>query len=303
MARPDGRGYGRRRRGTTAGRCGTDACILTRVRTATLPPPEPVPWTPGLAGEFPGQRCVRTVGTPPVEMVFCWCPPGELPRGEDGGVGPAQIARGFWLAQHPVNQAQWRAVMGTNPSQRGQGPAHPVDTVSWKEAQEFCKMAGLRLPTEAEWEYACRAGTTTPFAVGDGRSLNAQRANFDGNHPDGEVRDAFKWLYRKQTLPEGSFPPNAWGLHEMHGQLWEWCEDEIAGWFRVLRGGCWIIEGRQARAGNRIGSAPGIRSVNHGFRPCPSSTPGGPGRPEARKPRSGARSGARDERNDSPAQR
>jgi hypothetical protein len=245
-----------------------------------LPPPKPVPWHAALEGAFAGDSCCLELGPGRVPMLFRWCPPGELPRGEDGGVGPVKIPRGFWLAQHPVNQAQWRAVMGNNPSQRGQGPAHPVDSVSWHEAQKFCETAGLRLPTEAEWEYACRAGTTTPFAVGDGRSLNAQRANFDGNHPAGEGRKAFKWLYREATLPEGSFPPNPWGLHEMHGQLWEWCEDEIRGWARVLRGGSWFDEGRDARAGYRDGLAPVFRDDSIGFRPCPSSTP-------ARRERSG----------------
>jgi len=138
--------------------------------------------------------------------------------------------------------------MGQNPSRRGKGDLYPVDSVSWNDAQEFCRKTGLRLPTKQEWEYACRAGTTTPFGIGGGRYLNAQMANFDGNYPYGAGREAFKWLYRERTLPQGSFPPNAWGLHDMHGQLWEWREDEYSGGVRVLRGGSWFLNGRSARA-------------------------------------------------------
>ena len=132
----------------------------------------------------------------------------------------------------------------------------------------------MRLPTEAEWEHACRAGTTTDFAVGGGECLNSQLANFDGNHPHGSGRDAFNWLDRERTTAEGSFPPNAWGLHEMHGQLLEWCEDKYddAGGGRVLRGGGWFHIGERARSASRIGGTPDYRDYSLGFRPCPSST-------------------------------
>jgi formylglycine-generating enzyme required for sulfatase activity len=205
--------------------------------------------------------------------------PADEPERTDGETQhPEEIQHGFWLARHPVNQRQWQAVMGSNPSQRGRGDLHPVDSVSWNDVQAFCDRAGLRLPTEAEWEYACRAGTSGPFGIGSGHSLNAQLANFDGNYPYGSGRDAFPWLYRECTLPQGSFPPNAWGLHDMHGQLWEWCEDELAGGARVLRGGSWIHNGRGARSAIRNSYAPVNRSDSLGFRPCPSSTT----RPEAR---------------------
>jgi formylglycine-generating enzyme required for sulfatase activity len=147
-----------------------------------------------------------------------------------------------------------------------------VDTVSWNDAQEFCRKTGLRLPKEKEWEYACRAGAATPFGIGGGQCLNAQMANFDGNKPYGSGREAFKWLYRERTLPQGSFPPNAWGLHDMHGQLWEWCEDVLEGRSRVLRGGGWFLDGWVARAAIRYGFAPASRSDDFGFRPCPGST-------------------------------
>lgn len=238
----------------------------------------PVPWQPGLEGEYPGQESLMELGEGPdnVPLLFCWCPPTApgLPVVTDGENHSVNIPQGFWLAKHPVSQRQWQAVMGEreNPS-HFKGPDNPVDSVSWHDAQAFCQKAGLRLPQVAEWEHACRAGTTTPFAVGTGTSLNAQQANFDGGHPGGEGRDAFEWLSRGATLPAGAFPPNAWGLHDMHGQLWEWCEDAYAGDFgpRVLRGGSWILHGRYAASSFRSRYTPGYRLDGIGFRPCPSS--------------------------------
>jgi len=218
----------------------------------------PVPYQPGLEGRYPGQESVLRLSGTDVEMRLCWCPPGD------------DVA-GFWIAKHPVSRAQWTAVMGNDPSESSTGPDCPVDSVSWDDAQKFCKKTGLRLPSEKEWEYACRAGTTTDFAVGEGVSLNSQLANFDGRYPWGDGVSKFNWAYRERTLPEGSFPPNAWGLHDMHGQLWEWCEDELPGGGRVLRGGSWINLGRLAASGRRLGFVPGDRDDGLGFRPCPRS--------------------------------
>lgn len=275
---------------------------------------EPVPWRPGLAGDYPGQESFIELGSARVPMLFCWCPPtppgqpflmgsppDERERRDNENQHPIEFPQGFWLATHPVNQQQWRAFMDENPSSRGKGELCPVDTVSWNDAREFCQKAGLRLPREAEWEYACRAGTTTPFGIGTGQCLNAQRANFDGNYPYGAGPEAFKWAYRERTLPRGGFPPNAWGLHDMHGQLWEWCEDVYEGdsGVRVLRGGCWFNYARYARSASRLRDSPEARYVNFCFRPCPSST-----RAQVQaegQPRSGARSEARDKRNDGPA--
>lgn len=258
---------------------------------------DPLPWHPGLVGEYPGQTCEKEL-VPGVAMVFCWCPPtpegqpflmgsppDEAERADDEVQHRVHLTQGFWLAKHPVTQAQWSAIMGTNPSQKGKGDWHPVDSVSWKQAQEFCQSSGLRLPTETEWEYACRAGATTPFGIGTGLSLNAQMANFDGGYPYGTGPHAFDWLYRDQTLSAGSFPPNDWGLHDMHGQLWEWCEDRYGalgvgeatnpagaaeGRARVLRGGGWISFGRDARSACRFCIEPGTVYDSFGFRPCPS---------------------------------
>lgn len=209
-------------------------------------------------GDFPGQEAVFTLKGTSVEMTVCWCPRAE---GIDG----------FWIAKHLVSQRQWSAVMKSNPSEKGRGDDYPVDSVSWNDAQEFCKKTGLRLPSEKEWEHACRAGTKGYYAVGVGDAINSQWANINGNRPYGAKPAAFEWLWRKRTMPQGSFPPNAWGLHDMHGQLWEWCEDEYAGRGRALRGGGWIGYGRDAAAGNRDGTVSGYLGNNVGFRPCPSS--------------------------------
>ncbi len=183
------------------------------------------------------------------------------------------ITQGFWLAQHPVSQLQWQAVMGGDPTDFLKSPGYPMYCVSWNMTQEFCQKAGLSLPAETEWEYACRAGTTTPFGIGTGSALNSQLANFDGGNPDGSGRETFKWLFRGRTLQAGCFPPNAWGLHDMHGQLWEWCKDVFEGRDRVLRGGSWFDPGRSARSAARVGNAPDANYLNIGFRPCHYSIP------------------------------
>src|SRR5262249_36943655 len=146
------------------------------------------------------------------------------PKGEEGRLGVEEVRYrvtlpyGFWLGAHPVTQAQWQAVTRKRPSHR-RGGALPVETVSWEDCVSFCRQLGqkthrrFRLPTEVEWECACRAGTTTPFFFGD--TITTDQANYDGRyiygygHPLG--------VFRGQTTPVGSFPPNAWGLYDMHG--------------------------------------------------------------------------------------
>jgi formylglycine-generating enzyme required for sulfatase activity len=158
--------------------------------------------------------------------------------------------------------------MGTNPSQF-KGDRRPVEQVSWNEAMEFCRKASeltgrkFRLPTEAEWEYACRAGTTTAYNTGS--VLGPNQANYQS----------------VETRVVGSYSPNAWGFYEMHGNVWEWCSDWFGdypnssvsdpkgpgnGTYRVLRGGCWINDARLCRSAFRDWDAPGFRSSNVGFR-------------------------------------
>ncbi len=164
-----------------------------------------------------------------VELRLAFIPAGSFQMGSPSGEwkrefeeGPqhrVRLTRPFYLAIHPVTQAQWQAIMGHNPSHY-KGPDRPVEKVSWVDCQELCKRLlaqtgrPLRLPTEAEWEYACRAGTTTPFSFGD--AITTAQVNDNGDHAG---------QYRGETTPVGSFPPNGWGLYDMHGNVWEWCQD------------------------------------------------------------------------------
>jgi formylglycine-generating enzyme required for sulfatase activity len=191
---------------------------------------------------------------------------------DEGPVRTVSIDRPLYLAVHPVTQKVYEALTKAKPShfakKNGGGPDHPVEQVSWDDAQAFCervsKQAGraCRLPAEAEWEYACRAGTETPFAFGD--DLGSTQANFDGNHPYG---GAAPGLFRQKTTAVGSFRPNAWGLFDMHGNVWEWCQDwYVPGKTRALRGGSWNNSGHTCRSARRQKYAPGYRADNVGFR-------------------------------------
>jgi uncharacterized protein (TIGR02996 family) len=213
-----------------------------------------------------------------IGMKFAWCPPGtflmgsrpkEKRRGKDERQHRVTLTRGFWLGLTPVTQAQWQAVMGSNPS-FFQGDDRPVEQVSWDDCQEFCTKLAVRdgkryrLPTEAEWEYACRAGTTTPFHFG--ATISTEQANYDGNYTYGKGK---KGKYRQETTPVGSFPANAWGLCNMHGNVWEWCQDwdgpysrkikdpqgPDTGDGRVVRGGSWYGYPRWCRSAFRSGRA------------------------------------------------
>jgi formylglycine-generating enzyme required for sulfatase activity len=132
----------------------------------------------------------------------------------------------FWLGTGPVTQAQWQAVMGGLPNCRFHGPDRPVDTICWRDALSFCERLTRRtghryaLPSEAQWEYACRAGTITPFSLGE--TITTDYVNFVGDHT---YREAPVGIYRHGTTPVGTFAPNPWGLYDMHGNVWEFCAD------------------------------------------------------------------------------
>ena len=197
------------------------------------------------------------------------------------------IRNGFWLGKYEVTQGQWRAVMGNNPSKfKDCGDECPVDSVTWEAAQTFiarlnAKNDGYeyRLPSESEWEYAARAGTTTPFAFG--RSLNALQANFDGNYPYG---GASKGDYLGKTAPVGMYDPNNFGLYDMHGNVWEWVQDygsvshtysptdgspnldPSGSAVRILRGGSWYSTAVFLRSTARLRNVPTYVSEYVGFR-------------------------------------
>jgi len=218
-------------------------------------------------------------------MKLAWIPAGTFlmgsPVNEEGrNEGEIQhkvtLSKGFYLAIHPVNQTCWHAVMGNNPSMF-MGDDLPVETVSWEDCQEFLgKLSnreghGYRLPTEAEWEYACRAGTTTPFYFGD--TSSPDQVNYNVN----DVAKAGK------TTPVGSYPLNAWGLHDMHGNVWELCADWLgayppgdvvdplgaqSGKRLVSRGGSFNSSASNVRSAYRGRHVPTDRSPLVGFRPA-----------------------------------
>jgi len=223
---------------------------------------------------------------------FRWLEPGgfmmgspenEPGRYDDETLHKVTLSHGFWLADTTVTQELWQAVMGENPS-GFKGEKRPVEQVSWQDARLFIEklnklVPGLdaRLPWEAEWEYACRAGTTTPFSFGD--MLTSEQVNFDGNYP---YNNGPKSNYRGETVEVKSLPPNPWGLYEMHGNVLEWCQDwrqkdlgsapvtdphgPKEGEDRVLRGGSWVNNGGNVRSAIRRRYPPGLRSGSIGFR-------------------------------------
>jgi formylglycine-generating enzyme required for sulfatase activity len=197
------------------------------------------------------------------------------------------LTAGYFLGVHPVTQAQWTAVMGTDPS-HFKGPNRPVEHVSWDECREFCaKLTAhqngrvVEVPTEAQWERGCRAGTTTHFHFGD--VPDTDRLNCNGLY----TRKGSKTgTHRQQTTDVGSFPPNPWGLFDLHGNVWERCADEYAPYTsyelidpvgndeysdnrsRILRGGSWCDYPRLCRAAFRYGGEAAARSNGVGFRVC-----------------------------------
>ena len=196
----------------------------------------------------------------------------------------------FFMGIFTVTQAQYQALMGENPS-TFRGEDRPVETVSWDESVAFCDRLSTqtgrnyRLPTEAEWEYACRAGTTTPFAFGD--MITPELANYDwkSSYNGSPTRSSDP----RETQPVGSYPANAWGLYDMHGNVWEWCldhwhsnyadkpeelkQDGSTAWLssdesknRLLRGGSWYSNAKSCRSAYRAHNAPDIRYGSYGFR-------------------------------------
>ncbi len=223
-------------------------------------------------------------------------PEGEAERGSSEKQHPVVLTQGFWLADTVCTQGLWQAVMGENPS-NFKGEDRPVEQVSWDDAQRFIERLNeivpgqqFRLPTEAQWEYACRAGTEGPFWFGD--QITTDQVNFNGKYP---YANGPKGQYRQETVNVKELPCNGWGLYQMHGNVWEWCQDwygdydlnavedpagPAGGSRRVLRGGCWIHVGRFVRSAYRFGIVPGIRGDYYGFR-CARGQASGQSAPEA----------------------
>jgi uncharacterized protein (TIGR02996 family) len=222
----------------------------------------------------------------PPGMCLVGSPKSEAGRARDERKRRVEIGRAFFIGVYPVTQREYTMVMGENPAhfneRNGGGPDHPVEQVSWKKAVAFCRQLTkrpeekrarrqYRLPTEAEWEYASRAGTSSPFHFGE--SLSSKQANFNGQYPYG---DAPKGRYLKRTSKVGRYRPNAFGLYDMHGNVSEWCEDELAipdrdytypkGKDRVIRGGSWQDAGWGCRSACRDSFPAADGDYFHGFR-------------------------------------
>jgi formylglycine-generating enzyme required for sulfatase activity len=242
-----------------------------------------------------------------IGMKFVWIPPGgflmgstkaEIEKREkehfldilgfqlDETQHEVTLTKGFYMGIYTVTQEQWQAVMGDNPSYFKGEKNLPMERVSWDDCQEFIKKLQekdkrpYRLPTEAEWEYACRAGTTTPFSCGE--TISTDQANYDGNFTYGKGK---KGVHRGKTTPVGSFPANPWGLYDMHGNVWQWCQDWVGdyphqevvdphgpatGETRVMRGGSFAQKPEDCRSAKRNGGTLPSQgdATNIGFRPC-----------------------------------
>ena len=226
-----------------------------------------------VSGGLGGSHLRNSIG-----MEFVHIPAGTFMMGSERGgsdekpVHQVTISRPFYMGKHEVTQAQFKQIMGKNPS-RFSGPDKPVDKVTWYQAGEFCMRLTAkeghryRLPTDAQWEYACRAGTKTRYSFGDDEGEVGVYAWFDGNSG-------------KSTHAVGKKRPNPWGLYDMHGNVWEWCRDGKRSYTsskmvdpvgpssgsRVLRGGAWDDGPGDVRSAARAGIGPAFRRNPRGFR-------------------------------------
>ncbi|MCI5145329.1 MAG: formylglycine-generating enzyme family protein [Candidatus Electrothrix sp. AR3] len=231
-----------------------------------------------------------------VTQRFRWIQPGsfmmgspddEPERRENERQHEVVLTESYWLADTACPQALWQAVTGKNPS-HFKGDERPVEKVRWEDVHKFVEQLNaaipgleLVLPSETQWEYACRAGTTSPFSFG--ANITPEKVNYNGNYPYAKGE---KGLYRQETVEVKELPCNEWGLYQMHGNVWEWCQDWFGdypsgsvidpkgaayGHVRVCRGGSWFNHGRYCRSAARFRFEPsrfepGIRLNWLGFR-------------------------------------
>jgi len=215
---------------------------------------------------------IRSFNGPVIaDMDFCRIPSGTFLMGERWELRQVTLTKDFYMARYPVTQALWQAIMENNPS-HFKGENHPVEQVSWEDAQKFITKLNertgenlYRLPTETEWEYACRSGSSLNYCFGD----------------DEKLLEEYAWYNNNSTHPVGEKKPNAWGLYDMHGNVWEWCQDWFGGYShgsvidpagpssgtsRVFHGGSWIGAAGYCRSAFRLRDAPGHRDFDIGFR-------------------------------------
>ncbi|MDO4575287.1 MAG: formylglycine-generating enzyme family protein [Planctomycetia bacterium] len=247
-----------------------------------------------------GERMVKTING--VEYAFRWCPAGNFEMGSpEGELGRyhnetqhhVTLTKGFWMLETEVTQAMWAAVMGRSQADQnrlayfttdyGTGARYPIYRVNWEECQEFCQKLrsqglNVQLPTEAQWEYACRAGTTT--SLNNGSNITSEEGSCYNLNEVG-------WYDKNSdstTHVVGQKKPNAWGLYDMHGNVWEWCQDwygsdyyknsptndptgPASGSYRVYRGGSWFLNAEHCRSAIRGSNTPTNRYDYLGFRP------------------------------------
>ena len=240
-----------------------------------------------------GNSTLLTMVKIPGGQFWMGSPDSELERLDSEGPQHSVTISEFWMGKYAVTQTQWSEVAALPKVSHDlelfpsnfRGDKRPVECVSWYEAVEFCERLSrstgriYRLPSEAEWEYACRARTTTPFHFGE--TITTDLANYDGNYTYGSGP---KGVYRQETIEVGGFPPNAFGVYDMHGNVWEWCADHWHGsyegaptdgtaWLssdesshRLLRGGSWGNNPRNCRSATRIDNHPVNRNRLIGFR-------------------------------------
>jgi formylglycine-generating enzyme required for sulfatase activity len=244
------------------------------------------------AGCSPVAKPVATWTDPTTGMVFIHVPagsfdmgtpPSEVGREAQERLHRVHLTRSFYLGRTEVTQAQWIAVMGSNPSAFADcGGDCPLENANLHAVEEFIgrlsKLSGVqyRLPTEAEWEYACRAGTRTPFSTG--KNLTTDQSNYAGDFPYPGYPPG---IDRGQPTPVGTFAPNPWDFHDLHGNVWEWVRDEHCSYpegpatdpkakcgteLRVIRGGSWAFNADSARCGLRYTHRPQDKGHSLGFR-------------------------------------